>query len=81
MKAKAIFATALLATSGIAAANGGLGINNVEQHMNAINWANTQANEQEIVVQGALDRFQNYENSEVTVVDVNQFKQSYDGQS
>ena len=81
MKAKAIVATALLATSGLAAANGGLGIDNVDQHMNAINWANTQANQQEITVQGPLDRFQDYTANDVAVVDVNQFKQNYDGQS
>ena len=81
MKAKAIVTTVLLAASNFAAANGGLGIDNVEQHMDAINWADTQANQQEIIVQGALDRFQDYAAGEVTVVDVNQLKQAYDGQS
>lgn len=81
MKAKAIVTTVLLAATNLAAANGGLGIDNVEQHMNAINWADIQTNQQEIVVQGALDRFQDYAAGEVTVVDVNQLKQTYDGQS
>ena len=81
MKAKAIVTTVLLAASNFAAANGGLGIDNVEQHMNAINWADTQANQQEIIVQGALDRFQDYTAGEVTVINVNQLKQAYDGQS
>ncbi len=81
MKAKTIVATALFAATNIAAANGGLSINNIGQHMNANDWEATQAIELEINVQGPLDRFQDYVVDAVTVVDVDQFKQNYDGQS
>lgn len=81
MNTKTIATAALLAASNIAAANGGLNIDSVEQHMNAGNWKNTQASQQEIVVQAPLGQFQNYVSDEITVVDTNQLKQSYDGQS
>ena len=81
MNAKIILPTALLAASNIAAANGGLAIDTVAKHMNAGNWTNTQANQQEIIVQAPLDQFRNYIADEITVVDVNKFKQNYDGQS
>ena len=81
MKAKTILTAALLGASNFAAANGGLGIDSVEQHMNASNWTNTQASQQEIIVQAPLDQFQNYVADEMTVVDTNKFKQNYDGQS
>ncbi len=81
MKAKLVATAALLAASNFAAANGGLGIDNVDQHMGAIDWVATQAAQPEINVQGPLDRFQDYVAEEVTVVDVNQFKHNYDGQS
>ena len=81
MKAKIVATAALLAASNFAAANGGLGIDNVDQHMGAVDWVATQATQQEINVQGPRDRFQNYIAEEEIVVDVNQFKQNYDGQS
>ena len=81
MKARIATTAALLAVTNFAAANGGLGIDNVDQHMDAINWAATQAKQQEFTVQGPLDRFQSYVTDEVSVVDVNQLKQNYDGQS
>ena len=81
MKAKFLATAVLLSTSNFVAANGGLGINDAEQHMNAVGWANTQADQQELVVQGPLDQFQAYISDQVTVVDANQFKQNYDGQS
>lgn len=81
MKARILTTAALLAATNFAAANGGLGIDNVDQHMDANDWVATQATQQEINVQGPLDRFQNYATEEVTVVDVNQLKQNYDGQS
>ena len=81
MKAKVLATTALLAAANFASANGGLAIDTVKQHMNADNWADTQATRQEIIVQAPLDRFQNYTADEIAVVDVNQLKQDYDGQS
>ena len=81
MKVKVLASTALLAISNFAAANGGLNIDNVTEHMNAVDWVNIQAERQEIAVQGPLDRFQDYTANTVDVVDVNQFKQNYDGQT
>ena len=81
MKAKILTTAALLAASNFAAANGGLGIDNVDQHMGAIDWVATQVVQQEINAQGPLEQFQNYVAEDVTVVDVNQLKQNYDGQS
>ena len=81
MKAKILTTAALLAASNFAAANGGLGIDNVDQHMGAIDWVATQVVQQEINAQGPLEQFQNYVAEDVTVVDVNQLKLNYDGQS
>ena len=81
MKAKVLATAALLAASNFAAANGGLNIDTVAEHMNAINWVTTQTDRQEIVAQGPLDQFQSYSAEQRAVVDVNQLKQNYDGQS
>ena len=82
MKAKALLTAVLLAATNFAWAQGGLSLDNVEQHMNANNWANTQAATPKIVVQGPIDQF-----DVVTpdrgraLVDTNKLKQSYDGQA
>ena len=80
MKAKALVTIALFAASGYAAA-GGLGIDNVDQHMNADNWVDTQANRATVNVQGPIDQFENYVAERALIVDVNRLKQNYDGQS
>lgn len=80
MKAKALFTAVLLAASNFAWANGGLSIDNTEQHMNADNWADTQTDRPEIVVQGPADKFDvELPNQGTYFVDTDQFKQSYDG--
>ncbi|NNC67919.1 MAG: hypothetical protein HKN83_07805 [Gammaproteobacteria bacterium] len=81
MKLKALLTAALLATTNLALANGGLTIDNVEQTMNANNWVNTQTERQEIVVQGPIDAFDVItQNRDRNVVDTNKLKQAYDGQ-
>ncbi len=81
MKAQLTATAVLIAVSNFAAANGGLAIDSVEQHMNANDWVATQADQPNIAVQGPLDRFQDYVDREITVVDVNRLKQNYDGQT
>lgn len=81
MKLKALLTAALLATTNLALANGGLTIDNVEQHMNANNWVNTQTEQQEIVVQGPIDAFDVIiQDRDRDVVDTSKLKQAYDGQ-
>lgn len=80
MKAKALVTLALFTASSYAAASG-LGIDNVEQHMNATNWVNTQADPANVNAQGPIDQFENYVSDNVVIVDVDRFKQNYDGQS
>lgn len=82
MKAKGLLTAVLLTVSNFAWANGGLSIDNVEQHMNANNWINTQANRPEITAQGPLDQFQVVmPERKRSLVDTNKLKQAYNGQS
>ena len=80
MKKEILAAVTLLTASQFAAASG-LGIDNVEQHMNADNWVTTQTTAQEIVVQAPVDAFVNAPRGEKVIVDRNVLQQSYDGQS
>ena len=80
MKAKGIVTAVLLSATSFAWAQGGLGIDNVEQHMNAENWINTQSSQSEFAVQGSLDKFQvELPDSKRTIADTNKLKQGYDG--
>lgn len=82
MKIKALLTAVLLATSNLAWAQGGLTIDNVRQHMNAQNWADTQTGSPAIVVQGPIDQFEAYSNNRRQyTVETSQLKHSYDGQS
>lgn len=82
MKAKALLTAVLLAATNFAWAQGGLTIDNVEQHMDADNWVATDTARSEIVAQGPIDQFEVVAPSrDDYLVDTNQFKQSYDGQS
>ena len=82
MKAKALITAVLLAATNFAWANGGLSIDNVEQHMNADNWADTQTERQVIVVQGPIDKFDvEIPKQDSYFVDTNKLKHSYDGQA
>ena len=80
MKAKGLVTVVLLAVTNFAWAQGGLSIDNVEQHMNANNWIDTQTNRSEFAVQGSLDKFQvELPESKRTIAYTNKLKQSYDG--
>ena len=80
MKAKGLVTVVLFAATNFAWAQGGLGIDNVEQHMNASNWIDTQTNRTEITAQGPLDKFQVVlPESKPTLADTNKLKHAYDG--
>jgi|GEM_PF-1853990 hypothetical protein len=82
MKAKALLTAVLLAATNFAWANGGLTIDNVEQHTDANNWVTTQTDRQEIVVQGPIDQFDvALPSRNRSLVDTNKLKQAYDRQS
>lgn len=82
MKTKALLTAVLLAVSNFAWAQGGLSIDNVEQHMNANNWIDVQTERPEIVVQGPIDQFDvSVSDRNSDFVDTNRLKQAYDGQS
>lgn len=80
MKTKVLTTAVLLATTNFAWANGGLTIDNVEEHMDANNWVSTQTERQEIVVQGPIDKFDvTLPNRDREIADTNKLKQSNDG--
>ena len=80
MKAQGLVTLVLLTATNFAMANGGLDINNVEQHMNGQNWIDTQASQVEISTQGPIDQFDAYEQSDDrTLVDTNRLKHNFDG--
>ena len=77
MKVKTLVAVVLFSTSSFASANGGLGLGNTEQHMNADNWVNTQATSSAIAVQAPVDKFK--VNTRVIMTNKEVLKHSYDG--
>ena len=80
MKAQGLVTLVLLTATNFAMANGGLDINNVEQHMNAQNWIDTQTSQVEISTQGPIDQFDAYERSgDRNLVDTNKLKHNFDG--
>jgi len=82
MKSKALLTAVLLAATNFAWANGGISIDNVEQHMNTENWVATDTAPQKIIAQGPIDQFDVVTpDRDRTLVDTNNLKQSYDGQS
>ena len=81
MKVKALLTAVLLAATNFAWAQGGLTIDNVEQHMDANNWVATDTARSEIVAQGPIDQFRVAPIRDDYLVDTDQFRQSYDGQS
>jgi DNA-binding GntR family transcriptional regulator len=81
MKAKLLLSAALFAVTNLVWAQGGLSIDNTEQHMSANDWVNTQTQRLAIVAQGPIDKFEGVNRSQDrTTVDTNTFKHSYDGQ-
>ena len=82
MKAKALITAVLLTASNFAWANGGLSIDNFEQHMNADNWADTQTDRPEIAGQGPVDKFDvELPKQDTYFVDTNKLKHNYDGKA
>jgi len=82
MKTKVLITAILLAATNFASAQGGLSIDNVEQHMDANNWIATDTARTKIVAQGPIDQFEVVTpDRNRTLVDTNQFKQSNDEQS
>ena len=82
MKSKVFLTSILLAVSNLAFAQGGLSIDNVEQVMNADRWVETSTDRQDFIVQGPTDQFNvDLGNREPIIVDTNELKHAYDGQS
>jgi len=82
MKSKALLTAVLLAATNFAWAQGGLSIDNAEQHMNANNWVATDTARPEIFAQGPIDKFEvAVPGRDDYLVDTNLFKQSFGGQS
>lgn len=81
MKVKTLLTAALLATTNLALANGGVSIDNVEQAMSTSKWVNTQTVRQAIVVQGSIDAFDVItEDRDRPLVDTNKLRHSNDSQ-
>ncbi len=74
---KAIATLVLFVASGYAMA-GGLSIDNVQKHMNANDWVNTQVEQSTINVQGPTEKFESYTQDDA-MVDTNKFRHSYEG--
>lgn len=81
MKAKILTAVMLLVSSNLTfAQGGGLGIGNVQQHMNIDQWIQTITSYQQVIPQGPIDKYETDSQPE-RMVDTNQYKHSYDGQA
>ena len=77
MKAKALLTAVLLAATNFAWAQGGLGIGQVEKHMDADNWVQTEAGRDYIMTKGPIDKFE--VEAPRVIVDTDQFKNSNNG--
>lgn len=82
MKSKAFLTTVLLAATNFAWAQGGLSLDTVEDQMQVNNWTATETAGPEIVTQGPIDQFENYESDQADYfVDTDKLQQGYNGQS
>ena len=82
MKLKALITAVLLVATNFAWAQGGLSLDNVEEHMSISNQAANETARPEIVTQGPIDQFGNYTNDRKDYfVDTDKLQQSYNGQS
>lgn len=79
MKAKGLLTAVLLVASNFAWAQGGLSVDNVEQHMSTDDWIDTKTTRPDIATQGPIDKF-NVEAQSLTI-DTRSFMHSYDGYS
>jgi hypothetical protein len=78
MKFTLVLPVVFLVTSNIGMA-GGLSIDNVNEHMNADSWVETNSTPVEIVVKGPLDKFDVViPQQEEEIIDRNKFRQSND---
>lgn len=78
---KALLTAVLLTATNFAWASG-LSLDNVEQHMGTNDYVSFDNSRPEIVVQGAIDQFDAIiPGRDQYIVDTDQLKQSYDGQS
>ncbi|MGI9227924.1 MAG: hypothetical protein ACR2PU_03940 [Gammaproteobacteria bacterium] len=78
MKAKALLTAVLLAATNFAWANGGVSLDNAI----ANGYVSTDNDRPEVVVQGPIDQFDvEVRSNDQFIVDTDELKQSYDGQS
>ena len=81
MNAKILTTATLLIASGASwAQGGGLGIENVDQHMAATQWVQTNGDRLSIIPQGPIEHFDISTGSE-SMVDTNQYRHSHDDQA
>ena len=82
MTSKTILTAVLLTITNLASANGGLSVDNVEQHMNAEKWITTETTSQEIITQDPIDQFNVIALSRgTTLIYTDQLRQAYDGRT
>ena len=81
MSIKSISVLTILFAATSASANGGLTIDNVNEHMNAQNWVQTSSVPSAIITQAPVDAFTQYQSENQTLVNTDSLKQSHDGQS
>ena len=81
MNYKSLSILTLLFSVSAVSANGGLGIDNVNQHMSAENWVQTNSVRTEIMTQAPIDAFSQYRSQDESLVNTEALKHSYDGQS
>ena len=81
MNTKSLLPLAILFAATAASANGGLGINTVDQHMNAAQWVQTSNAVPQVSAQASIEQFNAYDKARQQMVDTESFRQDYDGQS
>lgn len=81
MKTNLIVTLLVLSFANIAWAQGGLSIENVQEHMNAEYWTDTQAAAPEVTAKGNIDKFiVDVPQTELSDEETDKLMQSYDGQ-
>lgn len=81
MSIKSITVLTIFFATSAASANGGLSIDDVNEHMNAQNWVQTNSAPSAISTQAPVDAFTQYQSENQPLVNTDSFKHSYDGQS
>lgn len=81
MNIRSILVIASVSFASAVSANGGLALDNVNQHMNSQAWVQTNSVAPVINAQGSIDAFTQYQSENQSVVDSDSLQQSYDGQS